>query len=299
MSRADLESLLHELGRLPVEAPDELALARIESRWRARVGVGQHPIVRTRRTRRSLAIGSAVALVAAAASVAVVVGTQHDDNPDLVVAAAQGVTIELPDGVSIEAQAGEALPEGATVIGGPRASGVIGTIFVGPGSAFIVREGRLVAASSTALDDPSQDSSATTTSSTTIGPPTSAPTATTAARPGAPAPTAPNSPRTTTTPRSKPQPAKRLSVSAQRTKPTVRISWVAPTDTGVVRYVVVRAKKWNGRTLPQGKRIATVRSGRTLTATDSRPVDGQFYVVAAFGPKNRLVAIGSVSTPPS
>ena len=300
MNRPDLESLLHELGRLPVESPDELTVARIESRWRASAGLTGSSRGPERRSRRRVAIGGAVALVAAAASVAAVVGAQRNNDPDLVVDAANDVTVELPDGSSIEAQAGEVLPEGAVVVGGPGASGVIGTVFVGPGSAFVVRGGRLVASGAPAPDDPSSDTPPTSTSgvvATTAAPPSSAQGATASTRPTT-SPTTDASPRTTSRARPKPRTTKRLSVSAQRTKPTVRISWVAPTNRTVVRYVVVRARKWNGRTLPQGRRIATVRAGGTLTAVDKRPADGQFYVVAAFGPGNQLLAIGSVSTPP-
>lgn len=298
MNRNDIERLLRDLAALPVETPDELTSARIASRWRS--AQGGRPPTGQRRPLRSVAIGGAVALVAAAASVAVIVVADHpDDGRDLVVQAADGVTIELPDGQQLLAQGGEVLPEGALILGGAGASGLIGGIYVGPQSRFVVQGGRLEPQTERITPD------------TTMSPSPTDETATSATRAPQPTPSDPATSDTTSTtsrasgsvttptaaPRSRPAPPKRLAVEAESRPNGAQITWVAPSDTSVVRYVVVRAKKWNGRTLPRGRRIAQVRSNASLVAIDRKPQPGTFYVIAAYGPKNRLLAIGSVASP--
>ncbi len=287
MNRDDLERLLTELGRSPVEPPDEITATRIERNWRRSTSVPS-----ARRRSRSVAAGGAAVLLAAAASVSVVVVSRSTERVQPVVAAARDITVELPDGESLSAQGGEALPEGAIVLGGPGASGVIGGVFVGPRSEYVVRDGRLERSGSSSGPDTSAVSP-----DSTINQPGPQPT-TPSTTPTTPARSTPNGPpATNSTGRPRPTPQRRLTVNAALQSGATTISWAAPTGSSVVRYVVVRTKKWNGRTLPAGRRIAVIRAGRPLVAVDPKPVRGTFYVIAAYGPRNRLLALGSVAAP--
>lgn len=300
MNRNDLERILTEIGRLDVAPPDEVTSARIASRWRHASG-SPRSRVQARRRPRAVAVGGAIGLIAAAASIAVVVAATGTRNTsDLVVAAASGITVELPDGQTLLAQGGEVLPDGSIVIGGPGASGVIGGVYVGPASQFVVRNGRLQPRTDASLVDPASPAAtdaAAALSTTTAPRGTRVSTTAAGSTPSTEIGASGAGGTPTSSPRRRPAPPARLSVQASARPGAAQITWAPPEGSPVVRYVVVRTKKWNGRTLPQGRRIAQVRSGQPLVAVDRKPQTGTFYVIAAYGPKNRLIAIGSVAAP--
>lgn len=295
--REHLEQLLHELGATPVPDTDELTVARIEARWRsAAEGVSpqRQPARRHRSNRPAIrrrpAVVSAAALVAAAAGIALVLGIRSPSGPEVVVAEAQGITVVLPSGEVITPLAGEELPEGAIVQSAPGSAGKVGNDRLSPGIRYIVEKGRLRPASAAP-------------SSTTVAPIASSSTA-----PSTTNRVSPNSAITSTTVDSgttaaptstvahAPAPA-RLTVAVTRTPKRTRITWTPFGGSRVKRYVVVRVKSWNGATLPKGKRIATVGRNKAMVATDRSPVDGTYYVVAALGERNTVLAIGSVAVP--
>jgi len=309
MQHDDLERLLQELGNTPVAPPDELTIARIEARWRAAAPAvdgtsaarSRAPFPRRRRRylaqhRRPALIGS-VALVAAAAGIALVIAVREPAGTEVVVAEAQGITVVLPSGEVITPLAGEELPDGSIIQSAPGSSGRVGNEVLSPGVRYIVEDGRLRPAGSL---EP-----ATTTAPGTTG--VSAPDSTAAPSITRPAlqPTASTAESTSTTKPSsstsivRRQPPVRLSVTSSRTAKGARITWAATSTPGVKRYVVVRVKSWNGTSLPKGKRLGTVNRGKATVVTDRSPVDGTFYVVAALGEKNAVLAIGSVAAPPA
>lgn len=307
MDQHNIEELLEQMGRTPVADPDELTVARIEQHWRSAADGNlvrpARPMSAVRRPSRHVAISGATALIGVAASVALVVAVQgRTNNSDrIVVADATGILVVLPNGETVEPLAGEQLPDGAVIEAGDAASGEVGAVAVSPRTRYVVRNGTIEAFGGVASTAPSSSTPAVETtvrSTTAVSGGNGAGTPTTQlAEPQAPT-TQPKSAR----PGAGVRPA-RLSVRAVAEPKTVgngrrvQITWAASDRPEVRRYVVVRVRSWNGRTLPGGKRIANVKAGTKQVAIDRNPRGGTFYVVAAMGPGNRIIAIGSVESP--
>lgn len=308
MKHEELEQLLRQLGEMPVEAPDELTVARMERRWRTAAGVPRPRISRRRAAepawgRRPLVVAGFVA-AAAAIGVGLVVAARDPQGSDVVVAEARGITVVLPSGEVISPLAGEALPEGAII---ESSSAVrIGSELLTPGTRYIVENGLLRPEGSPATSDPPEGDSAAVVSATTrpssnlkpsAGPSTSTsvPGPSSSAAPTSTAgPSTTKKPRPTLPPR---RPPAHLSIGVSRNAKQARITWAPYTGAKVKRYVVIRVRSWNGSSLPKGKRIASISKGKATVALDRSPVDGTYYVVAALGDHNTLLAIGSVATP--
>jgi len=311
MERHDIEELLEQMGRTPVADPDDLAVARIERRWRAASEGLPHaaesrPVRASRRygtPSRRVAVAGATALVGVAASVALVVAVQSRSigTERIVVADATDIVVVLPNGETVEPLAGEQLPDGAVIQAGDAASGEIGAIEVSPRTRYVVRNGsieRYDESPGTTASPPASSVSIPATSTTGVVGASGAVTPT--SRPSEPK--APTTPPTSNTTPTGPRPA-RLGVRATaEPKPggrgsRVQVTWAATDRPEVRRYVVIRVRSWNGRTLPAGKRIASIKAGGNRAAIDRNPKPGTFYVVAAIGPGNRVIAIGSVEAP--
>lgn len=317
MDRHNIEELLEQMGRTPIADPDELTVARIEQRWRSVAegstdtsasrsrSVRGQSVGQTRRPSRRVAVSGATALIGVAASVALIVAVQGrtNDSDHTVVADATDVVVVLPNGETIEPLAGEQLPDGAVIEAGDAASGEIGAVAVSPRARYVVRNGTIepyggVAATIPRSSNPVVDTTVRSTTAVTGGNGAGTPSTQVAE------PQGPTTQPKTTTPGSGVRPA-RLNVRAlAEPKPNgkgtrVQIAWTKTDRPEVRRYVVIRVRSWNGRTLPAGKRIANVRAGTRQVAIDRNPKDGTFYVVAAIGPGNRVIAIGSVEAPVS
>lgn len=308
MKHEDLEQLLHHLSETPVEAPDELTVARIERRWRAAAGAPRPRIARRRAAspawgRRPAVVAGLVA-AAAAIGVALVVAARDPQGGSVVVAEARGITVVLPNGDVISPLAGESLPEGAII---ESASPVrIGSELLTPGTRYIVENGSIHPEGSPAKTETPETGSASAGSSTTrpasnLKPSSGSSTSTSVSGsstsvspPSSSGPSTTKKTRPTSPPR---RPPAHLAVGATRNAKQARITWAPYSGAKVKRYVVIRVRSWNGSSLPKGKRIASISKGKATVAFDRSPVDGTFYVVAALGDHNTLLAIGSVATP--
>lgn len=305
MKRSELEQTLRELGHLSVDPLDDTGVERVAERWRAAASGAPGnstslQLARTRkgshRVRRPAVVGATALVLAAAASVAVIVSV-HSPTPSdtAVVAEAQGVTVILPNGEVIAPLAGEGLPIGAIVEAGANARGRIGDSVLVPRSRYIVGRNGLEIATSEPPENTPQSSGASGSVGADSGPAEAPPTSSRPASTAAPTPSTSTPASTTSSPAE--TAITRLSVSAAAKGKKARVSWSRVSNTAVKQYVVIRVRSWNGSTLPKGKRIATVRSGGALTAIDQHPQPGTFYVVAALGAKRKVLAIGSVQAP--
>ena len=302
MNRQQIEALLEEMGNASVPEPDEVTIARIEQRWRRASTSGGRAPARVRRLHAlpspRVATAGAAALLAVAASVALVVGVQHSrrDDRSFVVADATDVYVVLPSGETIEPLAGQELPEGALIQTGDAASGAIGAVPLVPRTRYVVRNGQVVPAGTV---EPTSTVRPTSTTASAVSP-TTTPATPSTVRPLSP-PEGPTTLVRTTAPTSPVRPARLAVRAAAQPKAASRgvrltVAWERLSNPEIRRYVVIRVKSWNGRSLPSGKRIANVRAGSSRSAIDRNPKPG-FYVVAALGKGNTVLAIGSVDVP--
>lgn len=150
--QSDLVGRLEALGRSQPHAPSADRVRSIEERVLASSRV---PVARRRR--------AMPVLLAAAAVIAVVVlgvlalGPRGDD---LVVSAAEGVTLEYADGRTTSAEPGDALPDGTVIVVEPRGRLVADGDLIGPGR-YLVVDGAFLPS------DPAATGSTTTTTATT------------------------------------------------------------------------------------------------------------------------------------
>ncbi|MBV1894588.1 MAG: hypothetical protein KUG57_11105 [Ilumatobacteraceae bacterium] len=143
--RASIKKALEAAGDVPVE-PVEPRLAALEDRLMAGIAVDtdeSKPVVVPFQSKRRMAAARRVALGAVAAcllaAVVLAAGWLTTDNESYVIAAADDVTVTLPDGSTEAAEAGSKLPIGAEIE--VRGSMVVSGITYGPGSYTVTDKG--------------------------------------------------------------------------------------------------------------------------------------------------------------
>ena len=339
MERDEIEQTLEAWSTSPVPPADPIALDRIESRWRSAAGLSHthaHGNVLAYRPRRRGALVSAAGLVAAAASLALIVSFRHHDEGQVVGSEAEDVVIVLPGGEVVDPQPGEKLPDGAFVQAGPYAAGRIGGSTISPDDIFKVVNGQLQLSGSVELTESTQavhhepgaslpgggaggttgdgDSHTAANPPVTVAEPTSAePESTATPLPvepvteasitQAPVTEAPVTEAPATTrhhrPSTLPIPPDGtvLVVTAQVAGSQVQIDWPTWTGPGFRRYVVFRNSGWNGQGVPKKGRIANILDVGSSQFVDDHPRANTVYVVIVIGAGRQVLAVGSVVSP--
>ena len=142
--------LLEDAGARDVPGPDAAFADALEARLRA-VAVSAPPAapVATAPTRRRQSFGWARPMLAGLVATAIVLAAiaqgglaPKSPTPGLELSAAVNVTVQLPDGTTVENPEGMILPEGAIVTVGEGGSARIGNVTVNPGETVVVHGGR-------------------------------------------------------------------------------------------------------------------------------------------------------------